>query len=289
MVAVLTAEQFQYTDSGIVLNSSVSLPFVDIESIQGLDNAPVRASQVDREGDDGGYVDSEFESLRTVTLEGTVYADPNNVETYLDSLKANYAPTRAVQALYFGTDAGTRVVFGKSQGFKYDKNQLRRLGMAAFQVQVICEDSRIYSPTVSSASVSLVSSAITGRGYNKSYNFGYGVAATTNALALTLTGNRPSPGVLTITGACQNPTIINDTSGTEMDFSITLASGDVLTIDLGTKAVILNGTANRRSTLTITGPWFKIVPGINSFRFLGTQTPPTPVATLTVAAKPAYR
>ena len=136
----LNPEEFQYGDTGMLLNGSVALPFVDLTKIAGLDSTDIRSVTHDREGQNGGYLDSQYETLRTVTLEGTIYAAVTAMETYLDQLKANYAPRTTAQALYFGTDAGVRAVFGKPLGIKYDKDALRRLGKAEMQVQVVCED-----------------------------------------------------------------------------------------------------------------------------------------------------
>src|SRR5690606_15977559 len=130
-----------------LLNGGEIVPFVDITKISGLDATDLRTSSHERENVDGGYIDAFYEGMRTVILEGTVYTNSQFMEAYLDNLKANYAPQKLPQPLYFGTDAGVRVVYGKPLGFKYDKEQLRRVGSCAFQLQVVCEDPRIYSPT----------------------------------------------------------------------------------------------------------------------------------------------
>jgi len=289
-VPSLNAEEFQYSDTGLVLNNSgTGIPFFDVTGITGLDNAPARTVTQDHDGMDGGYVDSGFETIRTVILDGTLYASATAMETYLDSLKANYAPSAVNKPLYFGTDAGVRMVNGKAQGLKYNKDQLRRLGAATAQIQVMCEDPRIYTPASVSGTVSLVSGAIAGRGYNKSYSFGYGAAVTQGSLALAIGGNRDTPGILRIDGAVVNPTIINDTTGDQFVFNLSLAAGEYVTINLANKAVLKNGTQSVRNSMSITGSWFLMQPGTNFFRLLGTQSPPTPVAQLTATANSAWR
>lgn len=285
----LNLEEYQFGDAGVLLNGTTDLPFFDVTSVQGLDSAPIRTLTVDHEGIDGGYVDSEFESIRTVVLEGTLYASPTNMETYLDSLKANFAPDNVNKPLYFQTDAGQRMVLGKGQGLRYNKDQLRRLGRASAQVQVMCEDPRIYSPSPVSGSVSLVPGTTFGRSYPKSFPFSYGATVTQGSLVLNLSGNRPSPGVLRIDGAIVNPSIINDTTGSVMSFNLTVDPGSWITIDLSNRSVTLNDSQSIRSFMLLTGRWFMMTPGANSFRLQGEQTPSTPVAILTATAYSAWR
>jgi tail protein len=275
--------------NGPVLNTDVSLPFVDVETVQGLDNAPVRSQTHDRDGTDGGYVDAEFETIRTVTLEGTIYTAVGAFESFMDQLKACFAPTRTSVPLTFTTDAGTRFVMGKSQGIRYDKDSGRRLGIASFQVQIICEDPRIYSVELAAARAALAQYAMTGRGYNKSYDFGYGPFTQGNSCNLVLKGNRESPGQMTLVGPVLNPGIVNDTLGITMNFGLTLADTDSLIIDLNTRSVLLNGTANRRSALQFTsGGWYMFQPGSNTLRMIGS---PVGVgnAALLAQAYPAWR
>lgn len=261
----LAAEEYMFTSSGLLLNGSANaVPFVDITSIEGLDNAPLRQQTHDMEGQDGGYVDSEFETIRTVTLEGTIYADARNMEQYLDQLKANFAPTTTVQPLYIGTDREQRVVFGKSQGLRYTKDSKRRLGLCDFQVQIICEDPRIYTD-------SLISQQVT---------------RSTGTLNITLDGNRPSPAIITLTGTISSPTVTYTRTSTTFSFTgYTLNSGQQLVIDLNNRTVIQAGVS-KRSAMTITaGKWFLLQPGVNTFTYGGTGG----TSTIKVEARSAWR
>lgn len=261
---VLTLEQYQFDDTGVLLNGDTALPFVDIESVQGLDMADVRTQQLDREGVHGGYVEALYNTVRTVTLEGTVYASPSALETYLDSLKANYAPSAADKPLYFMTDSNQRLVFGKSLGFKYPKDNNRRLGIVKFQVQIVCQDPRIYSSTATTGSV----------------------AWSGGTLNVSLSGNRTSPGILSITGPVTSPTVTHTQSGTVFSFTgYTVAAGQVLKIDLGARSV-LQGGVNKRNVMTMTGNWYELSPGTNSFTRTGTGT--TGATTFAVDTRSAY-
>jgi hypothetical protein len=289
MPATLALEEYQYSDTGILLNGDADgLPFVDVEAIEGLDTAPFRSQIRDREGIDGGYVDARFMTVRTIVMEGKIYTIPNQSETYIDALKANFAPTEFPKPFYFQTDAGQRVAYGKSLGLNYRKDALRRLGVYEFQLQIVCEDPRVYDPLPVVASTSLNAVTTSGRTYPKSYPLLYGVAASNNALQLYLGGNRQTTGLIRINGPVVNPSVVYDNTGTTLAFNTTIANGDYIEIDLGAKSVLMNGTAPRRNVMSLIGSWFYLSPGANDFRYFGTQTPPTPLSTMSVSAYSAW-
>lgn len=269
-IPTLLPEQFQYTETGVLLNADVAVPFADITKISGLDSADIRQSVHDREGMDGGYVDALYEQQRTVIIEGTLYTDNRSMETFLDQLKANFAPSALPQPLFIGTDAQLRVVYGKSLGIKYDKESLRRIGSCDYQIQIVCEDPRIYSPNIVSTQIVLGSTVISGRGYNKSFNYGYGTPSTGNQATLILSGNRSQPGIIRIYGPITNPSII--CGNTTMTFNLTIDNGDYIEINLNNRTVKLNGTAGRRNKMTLSGNWFLLQPGPNTIALSGAST-----------------
>jgi Phage tail protein len=292
MPTLAQALTFQYTNTGVILNTDNShvLPFIDVQKVSGLDNAPIRLSQADHEGTDGGYVDSQFETTRVITISGMVYCVPGSEEGYLDQLKANYAPSTVVQPFYFSTpDQGTRCCFGKSQGLNYDWDTSRRTGMFAFQIVILCPDPVIYGISSSTISATLTSAATGGRAYNRLYPLSYGGGGTTNAFVCVNNGNRNAPVVFDIFGAVTNPVLYNDTTFQTMTFLTTIAGGHFLRVDCGNKLVLLDAGSSQRSSLVGTPNWIYLAPGNNTIRFLGTQSPPTPVATINAYFQDAWR
>ena len=68
----------------------------------------------------------------------------------------------------------------------------------------------------------------------------------------------------------QNPTILNDTTGELLSFSLTLpTSADVLVVDSEARTVILNDTGSRYYTITEGSTWFDFPPGVTSLRYAG--------------------
>lgn len=281
---------FQFKDDGVILNTDSITPFVDIHRVSGLDSSPLRTTERQREGMDGGFIDAEFEQMRTIVIEGILYATVAGVESFLDSLKANYAPSTLPQPFYFLAEGSQeRVIFCKSLGIRYDWETMRRTGRSSIQIQLKAEDPAIYGQSVL-VSTSLGGSSL-GRGYNKAYNYGYGgPGQTAGNLTISNTGNRNTFGILTITGPIQNPVLVHDGQNRSLDLDITLGANDYLDIDLRNKTVKLNGTANRRNKLKSTSRWFSFKPGDNVVRFLGTQHiagPPNP--SLQISTRSAYR
>jgi hypothetical protein len=269
----LTAEQYRLNYDGVLLNSSPSLPFVDITSIEGLDSTGVRLVTHDREGVHGGYSSSEFETLRTITIEGNIYASPTAMETYLDSLKANFEPTRRDRKFFIGTDAGQRFVYGKSQGLRYPKDTQRGFGIVPFQVQIVCADPRIYTEEV------LVSGNSTS-------------AATFIALA-DPGGDRETYPVIRIFGAASlnapNFALVNKYGSFQIQYTGTaLTASDFLTIDMEKRMITLNYGTNVRSSVALaTGStWIPLAPSGNKYYF---QHASGSAYVGSIAYKPAWR
>jgi len=268
-MAVLSQDfTYQLGDTGVLLNSDPALPFVDITDIRGFDSPEFRTTLRDHEGVDGDFIDAEFEKGRDIVLEGTAYADPSLAETYLDALRFNYAPSRVLVPFYwFTAEKGERVFFVKPLGVKYDVNAMRRTGSTDVQFLMHAEDPRVYSSALRSVVLQPGSAITVGRGYNKSYNYGYGTIVTVpDSNTVTNGGNRAAPAIITITGTVVTPQIVNDTTGTTLTFLISLGASDVLVIDLLNHTVMLNGNVNRRGTLQVPN-WFLLQPGDNIMRY----------------------
>ena len=276
---------FKLGDTGVELNSSPSLPFVDITKVTGLDNAPYRETQRDHEGVDGGFMDAEFERGRSIVLDGTLFVDTGTMETFLDNLKANWAPSSTLVPFYLQPPGvGERVVFVKPLGCRYDWESLRRIGQCDVQFHMFAEDPRIYSSELISQVIAQGVAATTGRSYSKEYSYSYGVAVTPSQNNCVNGGNRDTPAAMTVTGPVTNPTIYNDTEGTSLRFILTMGASDTLVIDTQYHTVRLNGS-NVRSTL-VDPNWFYLHPGDNFMRY---QADTVGASTLTVSYRSAWR
>jgi hypothetical protein len=263
------------------MNADVALPFIDVQRVSGLDAPPYRETSRDTEGQDGGSVDAEFMSLRTIVVEGTLYAAIDSVDATLDALKGNFAPSRVSKPFYFKhPNIPQRLVNAKPLGVRYDVDALRRLGSSPIQAQLKAGDPRQYSsdPTVLGTGPTSLTG---GRTYTRSYNRAYGAGAASGTLSFDNDGNAYAPAVFVITGPIIDPEISSDEQGKSLSFNITIDGSDTLTVDLLRRTVVLNGTANRRNTLTFDSTWFLLQPGVNTIRFGGTPNAGAPTISMT--------
>lgn len=254
---------------GVLLNPTDPIPpFVDITKVTGLDNAPFRSTERDHEGMDGGFMDAEFEKGRTIVLEGMAYCnDADDVETYLDGLKANWGPSRSLVKFYYkAPGVSERMLNVKPLGVRYDVNEMRRTGCTDIQFQCYAEDPRIYNSDLITVTIGQGVAVASGMSFPFASPFGFGDVISPATANVQNLGNRSTPAVITIPGPVTNPRIYNDTTGDELIFNITLEASDTLVIDLYYKTVMLNGTANRRSTLA-DPDWFLLQVGDNYMRY----------------------
>lgn len=261
---------FRLGDAGVILNTdSTGLPFVDVNDVIGLDNAPYRETERDHEGTDGGFMDAEFEKGRPLIVQGMIYADTSTMESYLDSLKSNWAPSTTLVPFYFKSPGvAERCVFVKPLGCKYDWTTMRRYGCAEVQFKMFAEDPRIYTAEEQVVVINYGGEAGTGFAFDLGFDFGFGPAIPPTGANIPVGGNRPTPATLTITGPITSPVITNDTLGVSLAFNITLTASDTLTIDLANRTVVLNGSQNRRNTLQVPN-WFFLSQGTTFLRYGG--------------------
>jgi hypothetical protein len=262
-------DTFSYQlDTGTILNPiDQTLPFVDITHVSGLDSPDFRSTERDHEGTDGGFLDAEFEKMRTIVLQGQVIGDPLTVESFLDQLKGDWAPRRDVCPFRFAhPGVAQRMMFVKPLGVKFDITALRTTGAVDVQFTCQAEDPRIYDDAVLTQALIIGVPITTGFAFPLGFNFGFGAPASPDGVMITNYGNRPAPATITIPGPVTNPVIYNDTTSSTLSFSIDVSASDYLVIDLGQRTVKLDGTVSRRGAL-LEPDWFLLQPGGNFIRY----------------------
>jgi hypothetical protein len=88
-------------------------------------------------------------------------------------------------------------------------------------------------------------------------------------VTLTNTGTWRTPLRAVFSGPYISPGLTSEAAGRSLDFDLTLASGDQLTVDTGTREVLLQGTSSRLYTIRPGSQWFQLVPGPNDLRVNG--------------------
>lgn len=268
MAPVLNDYEYQFGST--LLNqaqafTTADLPFVDVQKVTGLDSGEFRSASHDHEGVDGGYIDSEFLTMRTVVVEGTLYTDPGDPDTICDQLKYDFRPVRTEQPFYYKhPNKPMRMLMCKGQGAKFDIDALRRTGQTALQLQMIAPTPYIYDADVISGSGN-IGTVDPGHGFNESFNMDFGgLSVPGNAATLGNAGNHEAYPIVTIYGQIDQPMIVDTTTGRSMTFNITLGATDWLTIDMRRHTVTLNDGVNRRNTVVGLPRWITIGPGVTT-------------------------
>jgi len=258
--------EYIFGDEGFLLNADeagyeAALPFFDVEKVTGLDSPPFRSATRDHEGVDGGYIDSEFMTMRTVTVEGTLYADVNDPETICDQLKADFGPVSTSKPFYYKhPNKAARVVFGKGQGARFDVDTLRRHGRTPCVLTLVCPDPYIYDADDIIGEGS-TGSGETGHGFDHGYPLSFGgPSVSLNEVSVFNGGNHRAYPVVTIYGPIDNPSII--ANGKSLSFDLTLGRGDYLRVDLRKRTVVLNDITSRRNKLVAGSKWWWVEPGV---------------------------
>jgi len=270
MTPPLNNYEYQFGDNGTLLNqndayTTADLPFVDITKVSGLDSGEFRSATHDHEGVDGGYIDSEFLTMRTLTLEGTIYADVADPDTICNALKYDFRPMRVETPFYFKhPNQNVQMLMCKGQGAKYDVEALRRTGETAVQLQLIAPTPYIYDADEIMGSGNL-GTLDPGHGFDVAFDMSFGgLSVPANGAVLTNSGNHVAYPVVTIYGAIDHPQLVDQATGAVMNLNISLSPFDSLVIDMRLHTVTLNGSTNRRSIVVGLPTWFTIDPGVTT-------------------------
>lgn len=142
---------------------------------------------------------------------------------------------------------------------------------ARLTLQFECSDPRRYYLNEQESPIGLVVPADQGLQYPLVYPLDYGDPLTPSTAVLVNEGNIETPVVISIEGPIESPSIVNQSTGRRLDFDISLTENDTLVVDTQKGSVVLNGTADRIYTRSLSSSpilSFNLVPGDNSMRIL---------------------
>lgn len=259
-----------------------------IHGIDGFGTPDVRAGDVLLTGDHGGLHGADYLGSRRVTISVTVRGDnPSDVVANIDTLLSSWSPTtdEATTKLLTIQEPGqvARAFKGRTRRAQIDKRRI--IGnRAAGVLEFVCMDPRIYSAAEHALTVNMVNST-EGRTYPRVYPMTYTLGEA-NILTVTNAGNFPTRPVVRFDGPTTNPRIQNVDTGAELRVNITLASGEFLVVDFGSKEILLNGTASRYNLRDASSSWWELPPGDTDVRFISSTY--APEASMTVSWRDAW-
>lgn len=131
-------------------------------------------------------------------------------------------------------------------------------------IEFECSNPRITSTTSQSSLVGLPTTS-GGATFDATFDLTFGVASVGGDAILTNEGNFDADLVITFNGPVVRPRVTLDSSGAYLEFDLTLTAGQQLIVDTASRSVLLNGTANRRSSLR--GSWWTLPPGSETISY----------------------
>lgn len=261
--------QVQYNDYLLGDNENTFLVTLNgWEDIPGVDSANAL-----RPSAHGGWSGHKYSGQRIVTWEGRFAPLPELWVEELKSLRTALSlPTGTSETgLYVRLRGETLMCFGaltaRALPADYDYSSYG----AKMTLQFECSDPRRYSVTENQSIVGLVVPADQGLQYPLVYPLDYGDVLTPATTVLENDGNIDTPVRVVIRGPIENPSILNQTTGKRLDFDISLTEVDALTIDTRKGSVLLNDTADRIYTRSLSSSpilSFNLAAGDNSMRVL---------------------
>jgi hypothetical protein len=160
--------------------------------------------------------------------------------------------------------------------------------MAHWSVQFVCVDSRKFGAALTGTTLLPASSG--GLVWPEVWPEVWSAVTTSGSVSLTNPGNAAGPVVLRIDGPCTAPQITHtsatNSSAVTFSSSLTLATGEWLTINMDTRQTLANDQSNRAQFIVSNG-WSTFDPGVNVWSFqAGTYSS---LSQLKVTATPAWK
>jgi phage-related protein len=265
MVApTLNNYEYQYKDSGVLLNqANVSVPFWDVESIEGLVDFPEIAQDVlDQDGRHGSFVNAKFFKHRVIAIKGTLYASVSDPETPIQTLRTSLLPDGTDYPFYWKHPNLTqRYQLGQTASFQCDVATARRIGEAPFELSFLCGDPRAF---IDLSSVSWTNNV--------------------NTSAFTNAGNTNGPLVVSVTATSTTTASLAIQSVTQtrtVTLTFPVTSGQAVTVDTDTWVVRVNGVV-KPATQVITNDYPTFQPGSNTWKVVSN------IGNGSIAAKSAW-
>lgn len=246
-----------------------------MESITGWEDLPpIDSSNTLRPASHGAWVGKKLAGQRVLTWTGRFAPeDRDSWATEIDRIKQAFTIPLGTEELSIvvRTRGVSELVFGTCSGRSIPVDYQYSYYGAKLTLQFECSDPRKYSLGEHSVFISTPAIITSGLTYPLVYPLDYGTAEAPNTLLIENAGTAPSPVTINFIGEMTNPTLINQTTGERLGFDIVLAVDDILTVNTRLGTVLLNDTADRIYTRTLTSSpilGFDLLPGFNEMQII---------------------
>lgn len=223
-------------------------------------------------GRDGGLLGPGSVAPRVLEVEGAVVSpDEITHRKFITALRAKLTPRASVvwDQFDFGEQSRMGIVCRPQNDFRAITVPGHRPGGVAarlkFSLVAANPPWKLATGAPDQACASLPISEVSGRTYNKTYDWDYGdVTNPGGYLIANNRGNLPAWPVFSVTGPVDNAVIVNETTGQGFVLTSTVPAGNTVTIDSRTGIVT-------PSNYRIAGRPFSLAPGVNTIRWRATS------------------
>lgn len=236
---------------------------VKITDLTGwLDKPSLRGTRTDRPGRHGAISGRGHAETRTVEVELTVTTDDPDMailHAIDDATAYTEEPVEEPVVIWAGGTA-PQLVAGRLEKVAIPTDHEWSVGHHRIRLQWVCADPRRYSRDIYTSPVlGMPGGTTTGITPPLVFPITFGGGVASGSLSLPNTGNAAAYPVFTLTGELSAPVITRADTGQKLQFapSFLLTDGQTLTIDTGTRSVILDGSASRRDALVV-ADWFNL-------------------------------
>lgn len=278
---------YQLSFNGITVGDGTNY---DITQLDGLDAQPApNQNDLALQRDWGSFIGSYYADHREVQvlMEITNPAGDTTDATFRGLVEAWAAAFQTLSAtelpcsfLLPGMPQAARRFYARVADRQMAVDYAYTRHFASCAVKLWATDPRIYDDTQQTATLSLPTGT-GGATWPVTWPLSWGSSSSGGTATLANAGNFESRPVCVITGPIDNPTLQNNTTGLQVTFGLSLGATDTLTIDFHAKTVLLNGSGNRRGTMTANSQWWTLIPGNNAVQFTANTTHTGSTATFT--------
>lgn len=224
--------------NGYEINTITNRVWLDVE-IDGLELPPIRTTSGNNAGRNGGYVGPQFFGIRVIQLQGSIFT--SNVSLHMATRKALESALQgsSVTLRILADDGNSYIVYCNITTFTMPltKSQVS----SPFNIVLIAGDPIIYDNATGTALTASLPRIVAG-GYTYPVVYPVVYAAGSGPTTITNSGSVAVLPVITLTGVMTNPMVTNVTTGAFIALTgLTTAPGDVVTIDMRARTVLLNG------------------------------------------------
>lgn len=257
--------QLEY--NGYVLGDDVTTFMTSLTGWEDL--PPIDSSNTLKPASYGAWPGQKLPGQRILTWSGRFSPeDPDQWTELLDDLKNAFTIPMGTEELTIAVRSrdDVKLVFGACVQRAIPMDYAYSYYGANVTIQFECSDPRKYSLVESSVFIATPIDTVDGLDYPLVYPLDYGIADLASDATVNNAGSTSTPVILEFQGPMSSPKLTNTTTGATLGFDISLVADDVLTVNTRNGTVLLNGSADRLYTRTLTSSpilTFGLIPGEN--------------------------